>query len=56
LIGHELGPREIGVESADHPVTVGPGIGTLLVLVVAVRVAVVDDIEPVSGPALAVAG
>ena len=35
-------------------VAVGPGVGTRLVLVVAVRLAEMDDVEPVPRPAFAV--
>ena len=46
--------RLVGVERADDVVAVRPGVGPRLVLVVAVRLAVVDDVEPVPRPALAV--
>src|SRR5262249_13414828 len=41
------------VEGADDVIAVRPGVGAGLVLVVAVGVAVVDHVEPVSAPPLA---
>ena len=54
LLFNELGVWLVGVEGTDDVVAVGPGIGPGLVLVVAVGVAVVDNVEPVAGPPLAV--
>ena len=54
LLLHEPGVGLVVVERADDVVAVGPGVRPRLVLVVAVRVAVVDDVEPVPRPALAV--
>ena len=54
LLLHEPRVRLVGVEGADDVIAVGPGVGPRLVLVVAVRLAEVDDIEPVPRPALAV--
>ena len=51
----EPGVGLVGVERTDTKVAIGPGIGPGLVLVVAVRVAVVDNVEPVPSPAFAVA-
>ena len=56
LLLHEAGVRFVGIERADHVVAIRPGIGPELVLVVAVRVTVVHDVEPVPGPTFAVAG
>ena len=56
LLFDEARVRLVLVERADHVVAVGPGVAARLVLVVAVRVAVVHDVEPVPSPALAVAG
>ena len=55
LLLHETRVRFVFVEGANDVVAVRPCVRALLVLVVAVRVAVVDDIEPVPRPALAVA-
>ena len=43
------------LKASDDVIAIGPGVRPYLVLVVAVGVAVVDDIEPMAGPALAVA-
>ena len=56
LLLDELRIGLVGVERPDHVIAIGPGVGPGLVLVVAVRVAVVDDVEPVPRPALAVPG
>ena len=56
LLLDEPGVGLVGVERTDHIIAIGPGIGPGLVLVVAVRVAVVDDVEPVPGPAFTVSG
>lgn len=56
LLRDELCVGLVVVEGTDDIITIGPGIGPGLVLVVAMRVAVVHDVEPVPGPALAVAG
>ena len=55
LLGDEPGVRPVFVERPDDVVTVGPRVGTRLVLVVAVGVAVVDDVEPVTRPSFTVA-
>ena len=55
LLLDEPGVGLVGVERADDVIAIGPGIRAGLVLVVAVRVAVVDDVEPVPGPAFAIA-
>ncbi len=52
----ESGVRLVGVEGADHVIAIGPGVGARLVLVVAVRFAVMHHVQPVPGPALAVLG
>ena len=46
--------RLVLVERPDHVIAVRPGVGARLVLVVAVGVAVMDHVEPVPAPALAV--
>src|SRR5439155_1016028 len=56
LLLHEAGVRLVGIEGANDVVAVRPGVGPRLVLVVAVRVAVMHHVEPVAGPALAVGG
>ena len=56
LFFDKAGVGLVVVEGADHVIAVGPGVGTELVLVVAVGVAVVDDVEPVAAPAFAIAG
>ena len=55
LLLHEARVRLVLVERADHVIAIGPGIAPRLVLVVAVRFAVVHHIQPVASPALAVA-
>ncbi len=50
----ELPIRPVLVERADQIIAIGPGIGPRLVLVVAVRLAVVHDVHPVPRPPLAV--
>ncbi len=54
LLLHEPGVRLVRVERADDVVAVRPGVRPRLVLVVAVRLAVVDHVEPVPRPPLAV--
>ena len=54
LLLHEPRVRLVGVERADDVVAVRPGVRPRLVLVVAVRLAEVDDVEPVPRPPLAV--
>ena len=55
LLLHETRVGLVVVERADDIVAIRPCIRAQLVLVIAVRVAVVDDVEPVPRPALAVA-
>jgi hypothetical protein len=55
LLANESRIEFILVEGADDPVAVRPGKIATLVLVVAVRVAVVNDVQPVPAPAFAVA-
>ncbi len=54
LLLHESRVGLVLVESSDHVVAIRPGIGTWLVLVVAVRLPVVHHVEPVARPALPV--
>src|SRR5690606_3645061 len=56
LFLEELAVGLVVVERADDVVAIGPGVGADFVFVVAVSVAVVGDIEPVTPPAFAVAG
>ena len=55
LLLHELVERLVAIECVDHIVPVLVGVGKILVLVAAVRVAVTRHIEPVPPPALAMA-
>ena len=55
LLAHEQVVRFVAVECADDIVAIRPGVGAELVLVVAVCVTVVDNVEPVARPAFAVA-
>ena len=50
----ELPIRPVLVEGADQVIAIGPGVGPRLVLVVAVRLAVVHDVHPVPRPPLAI--
>ena len=50
----ELVVRQVGVERPDDVVAVAPGVGDLEVELVAVRLGVADEVEPVPAPALAV--
>jgi hypothetical protein len=50
LLGDEPAVGLVLVEGPDDVVAIGPGVGTRLVLVVTVGVAVVDDVQPGSGP------
>ena len=52
----EAGVGAVFVEGADDVVAVGPGVRAGLIFVVAVGFAEVDDVEPMAGPAFAVAG
>ena len=56
LLADEIAIGLVRIERGDDPVAVGPGVVAALVLVVAVRVAVVGHVEPVPAPALAVRG
>ena len=56
LLADEPAEGEVAVERSDDVIAIGPGVVAALVLVVAVGVAVVDDVEPVPAPALAVMG
>ncbi len=53
LLFDKLRVRPIFVERSDQIIAVRPRVRTRLVFVVAVRLAVVHDVEPVTGPALA---
>ena len=55
LFLHEAGVGFVGIERPDHIISVGPGMGAGLVFVEAVGFAEMHDIEPVAGPAFAVA-
>ena len=55
LFFDEAGVGFVAIESADDVVAVGPRVHAGLVFVVAVGFAEVNDIEPVAGPAFAVA-
>ena len=54
VLGEEPVVGQVGVEGADDVVAVAPGVGDLVVELVAVRLGVADQIEPVPAPALAV--
>ena len=56
LLADEPAERKVGVEGGDDIVAIGPGMVAALVLVVAVRVAVMHDVKPVPAPALAIMG
>ena len=56
LLADEPAERKVGVEGGDDIVAIGPGMVAALVLVVAVSVAVMDDVKPVPAPALAIMG
>src|SRR5690606_17558046 len=51
LFAYELRIRKVFVEGSDNVVPIRPGIGARLILVVAVRIAVVRNVEPVPSPA-----
>ena len=55
LLTDEAGIRLVGVEGADQVIAIGPGVGPEAVLIMAVRVGIVGDVEPMAGPAFAVA-
>ena len=55
LLAHELVVGLVGVERLDDVVAVGPGVGTVGVQPVALAFGVAGEVEPVLGPALAVA-
>ena len=56
LFFDEAGVGLVVVEGADDIVAIWPSVEPELVLVVTVGVAVVDDVEPVTTPAFAIAG
>ncbi len=55
LFAYKLAVGDILVQGVDDVIAVGPRIGAAFVFVVAMGVAVVDDIKPVPRPAFAVA-
>ena len=55
LFDRELFERQVAIEGIDHPIAVHPDL-TLSVGVVAVRIGVAGDVEPVPAPALAIGG
>ena len=55
LFLHETRVRFVIVEGMDDIVTVGPGVGTGEVVIVAVGIGVVGHIQPMTRPVLAVA-
>ena len=56
LLLNEAVEGQVAVESVDDVVAEGPGIGPDVVLLVAVRFTVADDVEPVAAPSFAVGG
>ena len=46
----------VGIECANHVISIRPGVGTQFVLVVSVGVAVMSHVEPVPGPSFSVTG
>ena len=56
LLLDEAVEGQVAVESADDVVAERPGIGPDVVLLVAVRFTVADDVEPVAAPSFAVGG
>jgi hypothetical protein len=54
LLLDETRVRLICIERANHVIAIGPGVSAGLVFVIAVRFAVVGDVEPVASPTLAV--
>src|SRR5207248_3162151 len=54
LFGHETRVRRIEVQSADDVIAVGPGVGTEVVLLVAIALAEADHVQPAARPAFAV--
>ena len=54
LLLDEPSPGLVLVKRPHDVIAIGPGVGSRLVLIVSVGVAVVDDVEPMPGPPLAV--
>ena len=54
LLADEPAVGKVAVEGPDHVVAIRPGVVAALVLVVAVRIAVMGHVEPVPAPSLAV--
>ena len=54
LLADEPAVGKVAIEGRDHVVAIRPGMVAALVLVVAVRVAVMGHVEPVPAPSLAV--
>ena len=50
LLAHKLGDRLVGIQAIDDIVTVGPRVGSRLVLVVAVGFGVAREIQPMLPP------
>ena len=56
LLDHEPVVGQVGVECTDHVVAIAEGVGDVVVELVPGGLGVADQVEPVPGPALAVAG
>jgi hypothetical protein len=56
LLGDEAVVGFVGVQGGDDVVAIAPDAGLGAVALVAARVGVADQVEPVAGPALAIAG
>ena len=56
LFAYEAVVGFVGVEAFDDPVAVGPDVGAVGVLVVAIAFRVTGEVEPMLGPALSITG
>ena len=56
LLSDKLGRRTILIERTDDIVAIGPSVGPGLIFVIPMRVAVMDDIQPVPPPTLTIPG
>ena len=54
LLDGEPVEGHVGVEGVDHPLAVAPGVGPGLIFLIAVRVGVAGEVEPLAGPFFAV--
>src|SRR5439155_170683 len=55
LLLDEIGERQIAMEGIDHPIAITPGERAWVVALIALGFRPAGDVEPVAGPAFAIA-